>query len=254
VKHLAGCSDDKSCEATGAPQGFDCGKVAVCGEEILGEEILVVTADDAEALSGVTFIKGKLTVSHCELLDLEALEDLRCVSGWLYIHENSSLSSLAGLQNLKWVGGDVTVGTNDVLTDLTGLNGLESVGDYLQVSNNDSLVDLTGLESLTSVSNHVSIAHNASLVDLTGLNNLFEVGNGLYVAENEDLISLNGLESLSVVQERLLVADNTNLPTCEATDLYDGLADQGFDGMVCIYGNLVDGCDDIVSDDDLCYE
>jgi hypothetical protein len=44
---LAGCSDDKSCEATGAPQGFDCGKGAVCGVESLVEEILVVTADHA---------------------------------------------------------------------------------------------------------------------------------------------------------------------------------------------------------------
>ncbi len=107
--------------------------------------------------------------------------------------------------------------------DIHALSPCNSVEGSLVVEFSD-LSSLDGLEQLRSVTADLMIRHNSTLVDLHGL---------------------SGVEFIS---GSLQIYDNHSLPTCEATDLRDRLFSEGWEGVVCIKGNMPDECGDDLCD------
>src|SRR5690606_32012525 len=117
--------------------------------------------------------------------------------GNLDIYDNLSLTNLDGLNNLTSVGGFLLIESNPNLTNLDGLSNLTSVGGYLRINANSSLDDLDGLSNLTSVRADLVIEYNPSLTDISGLQNidpasiLSTYGLGLYIVGNTSLSVCN---------------------------------------------------------------
>jgi hypothetical protein len=146
--------------------------------------------------------------------DIEELSGFTVVTGRLDI-SLTQLSTLRGLECLQRVDQLLTVAGNESLDTLDGLSGLVSVGG-LHLLNNDSLTSLDGLDGITSIEDRLDIGGN------------------------DGLTSLDGLSGIINIQRVLFVTYNSVLPTCEATDLLGRLI--GFDGFICIVGNLADTC------------
>jgi len=214
------------CEAPAeGPYGIDCGTVAACGSEFWVDGKTALSE-----LSGVTYLRGDLTIASDDLTSLSALSELRCIEGWLYFREYGSLDNLNGLENLRYIGADLSIAEgsydgeeNGHLTDLSALANLSVVGTYMRISDQHELTDLEGLGSLRTV-------------------------HAVLIEENPVLENLQGLGSLEDVDDGLSVMYNDSLPTCEATGLRDRLIDHGFDGIVCIRDNLADSCGDQMDD------
>ena len=64
-------------------------------------DVDIETAADAEALRGVTSIKGSLTIALTDLEDLDFLSSLVCVGSDVYINSNSALTIAAVVINLQ---------------------------------------------------------------------------------------------------------------------------------------------------------
>jgi hypothetical protein len=73
------------------------------------------TADDLEALSGCKSLIGDLSISSTWLTNLQGLECLTHIGGYLAIADNNSLTSLAGLENLKTVAANLLIIRNHEL-------------------------------------------------------------------------------------------------------------------------------------------
>ena len=111
---------------------------------------------------------------------------------------------------------DFTIEDSD---DILALSPCNSVEGSLFVEFSD-LSSLDGLEQLRSVTTDLMIRHNSALVDLHGLSGVEVIGGSLWIYENH------------------------SLPTCEATDLRNRLFSEGWEGVVCIEGNMPDECGD----------
>ena len=111
---------------------------------------------------------------------------------------------------------DFTIEDSD---DILALSPCNSVEGSLFVEFSD-LTNLDGLEQLRSVTADLMIRHNSTLVDLHGLSGVEVIGGSLWIYENH------------------------SLPTCEATDLRNRLFSEGWEGVVCIEGNMPDECGD----------
>ena len=100
-----------------------------------------------------------------DVVDLEALKDLRAIEGKssegysLYIRSNAKLASLSGLRNVRGVlPGKMGIMHNDALASLSGLEGITVVGGalsstyshLLQVENNGALCLSADRARLTS--------------------------------------------------------------------------------------------------------
>lgn len=194
---------------------------------------------------GCSEIEGDVTIgkfmNSSNITNVEGLDVLTSIGGFLDIRLNNDLESLAGLSNINSVGGLVSVYNNDALTDLTGLNQITSVNDALYIIYNDALTSIEGLANLVTISNELAIRENTVLPDLSGLENLnsiggnFDlrantilssisalgglnsVGNDIWIGGNENLESLTGLEGLSSIEGYLLI--NYNYELTEITGL-----------------------------------
>jgi hypothetical protein len=162
--------------------------------------------------------------------DIEALEDITCITGNLAIM-STNLQDLSGLEALEEVAGQIAISHNDALTSLAGLNNLTSASSLYIVENN-ALVHVDALAALTALSATLHIADNESLSSLSGLANLEP--------------------RLPGAPGALLVAGNAQLPPCWAW-LMSGLLEThcGYDinyNTEC-YGNLgVGSCGELPPD------
>ncbi len=127
--------------------------------------------------------------------DAAAYASCQSVTGHLRIRQ-SSLTSLDALSQLRHVSGTLEISDNPELEDLQGLSQLQSVG-ALEVRGNPQLEQLLGLESLRQAKN-VRIEANG-IYDTVGLAGLSEV-EVLVVKDNPRLISLRGFKGLQRAQ------------------------------------------------------
>ena len=116
-----------------------------------------------------TEIGGFMRIMGADITNLNVLNVLTSVGGYLTIGENDSLTSLTGLEGLTSIGGGLIFQSNPALTSLTGLDNLTSIGSDLYIDNNDALTSLTGLDNLTSIGGDLYIDNNDALTSLTGL-------------------------------------------------------------------------------------
>lgn len=75
--------------------------VAAASSAVACEGGTVRNDDDAARFDGCQAIVGDLRISHSDLIDVAAFQDLRTISGKLVIEGNARLVSLAGLKNIE---------------------------------------------------------------------------------------------------------------------------------------------------------
>jgi hypothetical protein len=251
-----------------------------CGTEILVGDVSITSPADIAALAGVTWLQGSLSISGTTLENVDGMESLQCVDGYLTIDSNYSWGGddwLDGLSGLKWIGYDLGVDFNYAADSAplgrVGLSGLERVDGAFDSMEN-ALSSLTGLEALQQVGFQISILRNSGLQSLTGLDGLEAIEDPdawpFRIVGNPDLVSLDGLENLAslagleidhnpsladigalggvTAMGDLTVTDNLSLPTCSVVQLVQQMEAIGWDGAADISGNGADppeGCEGV---------
>jgi hypothetical protein len=234
----------------------------LCGGEAPGEDIIINSPDDIDAVLGIECIPGRLLVDATtqEILDLRGLESVRQIGilevrynttlesllgldnvwriGQMVIVGNQALPNLSGLASLTHVDGSVLISSNDAFTGLQGLEALDYISS-LQVSSNPDLVDFSGLDSLETVG-ELEIVDNDLLVDMTGLDNIIEIEGDLRIEDHDGLDTLDGFTLLQTVGKIIWIGNNTSLPNCIACDFVDSIPNRG--GAANVYDNEPDTC------------
>jgi len=183
-------------------------------------------------LQNLVSIEGFLIIYNCtNLVDLMGLESLTSVGEFLEVILNYNLSSLTGLENLISVGGGFIINENLNLSTLDGLDNLTSIGGQLTISNNN-LSNLTGLENLTSLEGGISINGNPTLSSLAGLDNLISLGGSLAISYNGLLTNLNELGNLVSIGGNMSINVNDSLESLSGLENVNSIG-----GNVFIFNN-----------------
>lgn len=85
---------------------------------------------------------------------------------------STKINNLNGLNVLTSIGGYLSISFNDSLTNLTGLENIDSIGGNFHMEDNPILSSIAGLINLTSIGGEVVIKENDSLISLSGLDNI----------------------------------------------------------------------------------
>ncbi|NUO52984.1 MAG: hypothetical protein HOV80_29410 [Polyangiaceae bacterium] len=117
--------------------------------------------DEAAACAVGPSVRGELVVTSA--VDIEALSGIRCLYGPLTI-AGTDLEDLSGLEALEFVCGDLNITDNPSLVDTSGLGAL-SAAPRIKVLGNPSLVKLD-LPALGYVEHTIRIEQNATLTNL----------------------------------------------------------------------------------------
>ncbi|MCB2220260.1 MAG: T9SS type A sorting domain-containing protein [Bacteroidetes bacterium] len=180
---------------------------------------------------GCTEIEGNVTIGKfmtpSNITNLNGLNVLISVWGFLDIRLNDNLASLSGLDNLISVGGLFSIYNNQALTNCTGLEALTQVGGLIYIAYNDGLVDLTGLENLNTVGGNFVLRQNEALTSLMGIENLTTIGGGLEIRGNDLLTNILDLDGLTTIGDHLWIAGNDELGSL-----------QGLEGVTTLPGYL----------------
>ncbi len=206
-----------------------------CEDNCLPEGIEFLTQSDIDNFQttypNCTEILGDVTIGEqwysSNITNLDGLNVLTGIGGYLDIRLNDNLASLSGLSNLTFVGGLISVFNNDALTDLTGLDQITYVNGNLYITYNDALTSLTGLENLTSIDSEFTIGENTVLPRLDGLESLNSVGSAMQIGANTMLNSIEGLSGLTSIGDYLYIIGNSELTSLE-----------GLEGLTSIPGYL----------------
>ncbi len=113
---------------------------------------------------GCPEIEGNVTIHGSDITNLNGLNVLTSIGGYLDIIDNNALTSLNGLDNLTFIWGNLDISGNGVLTSLSGLDNLTSIWGYLDISGNGVLTSLNGLNNIADASiTDLTITNNSSL-------------------------------------------------------------------------------------------
>jgi len=202
-----------------------------------------ISGNDITNLNGldeVSSIGGYLSLAYNDTLtSLTGLDNLISIGGMLYIRNNGALANLSALNNLTSIGGDLFI-TYSYLKSLTGLDNVTSIGGGLEIGSNYALTNLTGLDNLTSVGGYLNFYANDALTSLTGLSNVTSIAGPINIYNNDALTSLAGLDNIDADSiYSLTIKGNSHLSTCEVESVCDYLAIPG--GNINISNNA-SGC------------
>ena len=190
-----------------------------CENNCLPEGITFTTQAEIDNFQtnypGCTEIEGDVTINGDDIANLNGLNILTSVEGYISIYGNTALASLSGINNLSSIGGDLSIGIADFgnpsLSSLTGLENLTSIEGNLNITQNSALTSLTGLNNLTSIGGHLGICANNALTNLSGLDNITTIGGYCVIGPNDNLTSLIGLNNLNFIGEDLFITYNASL-------------------------------------------
>ncbi|MBN2173309.1 MAG: T9SS type A sorting domain-containing protein [Bacteroidales bacterium] len=169
--------------------------------------------DDFQAVfQNCTDLEGNVLIYGFDITNLNGLNTISSIEGYLAIGSTSLLSDLTGLGSLRIVKKGFNIYHNSILTSLAGLDKLDSVGGSLTIYNNDSLTSLTGLENLRTIAGSLSL----------GTEDWFTwYGNPVL----SDISALENIEAGSI--EYLKIVHNDSLADCTITSICDYLASPG---------------------------
>jgi uncharacterized repeat protein (TIGR01451 family) len=165
---------------------------------------------------GCTVIQGNVTINAAgfggQITNLNGLNGLTSIGGYLFIRNCAQLTNLTGLSTLTSIGGFLAIQDNLALVDLNGLNNLTTVGQDLQIGGsnwqtNAALTNLAGLDNLTTVGGKLFISDNPVLQNVTNLGKLNTV-KAVVVYNNQQLNSLAGLVSLNTITQEIVINNN----------------------------------------------
>jgi hypothetical protein len=89
-----------------------------------------------------------VTISGSDIINLNGLNVLTSIEGYLFVVENDTLTSLAGLDNMTFIGDGLYIYNNPTLNNLTGLDNVTFIGGGLDIFYNSALTCLTGLDNI----------------------------------------------------------------------------------------------------------
>ncbi len=167
-------------------------------------------------------IEGHVSISGNDITNLNGLNNLVSIAGYLVISYNNNLNNLEGLNNLTSIGGGIIINTNHSLTNISALSNaaFSETGEYLggqciEITNNDALINLEGLNSIDTINQHLSIDFNASLTSLSGLQNLRYINGYFLLDQNDALTNLEGLNNLNRINYIFFITRNDALTNLE---------------------------------------
>lgn len=161
------------------------------------------------------------------------------IGGHVHI-SGGDITNLNGLNVLTSIGGYLIISETDALMNLTGLENLTTIEGYLQIDSQTSMTDPTGLDNLTNIGLGLIFLDNLSLTNLTIVSNVISVGGILRIVNNAALTNLTGLENINAGSiDDLGIFNNSNLSDCVVQSVCDYLASPG--GTTAIFGNAT-GC------------
>jgi beta-lactamase regulating signal transducer with metallopeptidase domain len=187
-------------------------------------DISVASQADVDALAGIGFIGGSLTVASSEDLNLAPLGDLREISGTLNLWENPNLTRIDGFGCLQTVGGDLVFGDrlfgsdNDSLEQIAGFEGLTAIGGSIIVNRSTALTGLGGFGSLADIGGDLLIIQNPTLESVGEFAGLARVGGMVDITNNATLTSVGGFNALTTVGEDLQLGSNVALTQISGFD------------------------------------
>lgn len=181
------------------------GLMLIFGSQLLTD---IPGFNNIESLSGLTiYSTGISTISGFNNLHtvfgemrLLANENLSSMHGFqslvsadaLEINRSHALIDLQGLDQLQTVNGYVKVWENDSLLTVAGLENLASVAGLFSVSKNPSLTSVNQLVSLGSVDGHFSVNQNPQLCEseaqalVDQVESMNGIGGDIFVYSNND--------------------------------------------------------------------
>ncbi len=202
------------------------GDVRVYGNEIT----------NLNGLNFLTSIGGWLWIDSTMLQNLTGLNNLSYIGGWFHITYNIVLEHLTGLEALTCIGGELGIAFSEV-NDLTGLQSLTTVGglEFYYTG----IESLEGLVSLTSINGNLNLDNCFELTSTTGLENITSIDGNLVIFIT-NLTSLNGLENIDKNSfTSIHISLNDYLSDCDAQSICEFLASPN--GTIEIHDNAP-GC------------
>jgi hypothetical protein len=176
----------------------------------------IVRSDaDAAAYVGCQSVTGHLRIRRSSSSDLDALSQLRHVSGTLEISDNPKLDDLQGLSQLQSVGALEIRGN----PELEQLRGLESLRRAQKVRIEDNgIYDTVGLAGLSAVETLV-VKDNVRLISLRGFKGL-QRAQSVEIRNNPRLAACYGLlPELRQVEQRFELRHNAGLSKSEVREV-----------------------------------
>jgi len=82
----------------------------------------------AQTFPGCTELEGDVTISGNDITNLDGLNAVASIGGYLRISGNAALTSLTGLDNLASIGGYLSIFDCSALASLVGLENLTTIG------------------------------------------------------------------------------------------------------------------------------
>ena len=118
--------------------------------------------DAFRTTTAYTYIDGNLSIrnSNSDITNLNGIQGLDSISGYLLIMDQKNLDSLSGLNTLKAAEGDVTLSKLKI-ENLDGLQNLIKVGGRFSISNCQTLQSLDGLNEDLQLG-YLMIGHTTS--------------------------------------------------------------------------------------------
>ncbi|HHS95687.1 MAG TPA: T9SS type A sorting domain-containing protein, partial [Phaeodactylibacter sp.] len=186
------------------------------------------------------------------ITQLDALDVLTHIKGFVRIEQNDELQNLTGLHHIFLVDSFFNIGQNNSLTDLSGLENLNAIGGHLSIENNAALTSLHGLEQLTSISQRFDLHGNPYLSELSALENLYpDTLSELYVYLNDMLSTCTVpiiCEYMHLVDSLYIASNASGCHTVDAVDMNCTVGIKPFNkDKLQVFPNPTDGTVRIVS-------
>lgn len=146
---------------------------------------------------GCTHIEGNVTISGAGITNLNGLNGITTIDGYLWINSCPALTTVDGLNALTtvlWVG----FSNNASLTSVSGLNGMTYLPQGVGFNSNNALTSISGFNGLTSVGLNVVIAYDQYLVSITGFSSLTTI-DGYLILGGGSLTDISGFSALTLV-------------------------------------------------------
>ena len=172
--------------------------------------VILKTQDDVDEFgqNGYTTINGNLDIGALDapnepsIENLQSLNRLTSIEGYLRISTNIQLESLEGLNSLESIGTTLTLQGNPILESVEALDNLQVIGNNLNILDCYKLKNIDAFSNIETI-NRLAIVNAESLTDINGLSGLKEVRNDIFLQSNDSLRNIDGFINLVSVFNRI---------------------------------------------------
>ncbi len=227
--------------------GFPALKV-VEGEITFNENLTTISG-----LNALERYSGSLAFFLGELSDISGFQNLRSVSGDIYLSVSSVNGFVAtGFNNLDSIGNDFRLDNfSSGILDLSGFNNVKYIGRNFGLENNlffDQQGPFTGFNQLQTIGNEFYMGNCSYITDLSNFQSLRRIKR-IKIEGNSELMNLDAFADLNFQNiEYLQIEFNVDLEVCANDAICNYLSNGGFS----LISNNSDGCLDKVDVESNC--